>query len=139
MRARAVVVVIAAAQIQMRKIVSPSSEPLVPGVRIDLWQKLEPLLSQLRAIGAAGLTIEFDRKPRLYCHPFLRHGERFPSGSVSWTSDSPPLSSGRSNPISLKAALGLRPILQPEAKKLKRRLFKGLHFFVGSLAPHASS
>ena len=87
-------------------------------------------------ISAAGLTIEFDRS-RLYCHPFLRHGERFPSGSVSWTSVSPPLRSGRSNPIFLKAALGLRPILQLEAKKLGRRLFKGLHFFVGSLAPHA--
>jgi hypothetical protein len=51
---------------------------------------------------------------------------------VSWTSVSPPLSSGRSNPISLKAALGLKPILQPEAKKLKRRLFKGLHLLVGT-------
>jgi len=44
---------------------------------------------------------------------------------------------GKVQPDLLKAALGLRPILQPEAKKLKCRLFKGLHFFVGSLAPHA--
>src|SRR4029077_10990463 len=55
---------------QMRKTVILLLEAFAARPLDEFLAKLEPLLSQLRAIGAAGLTIEFDKKSRLYCHPF---------------------------------------------------------------------